>query len=642
MIHADFETRSAADLLKVGAHVYATHPTTDINCLGWAVADEPVELWLLGDPPPSYLLERLDAGDMIAAWNAQFERLIWNNILVRYGFPPLPIERFYCVAALSRCRGYPGSLDKAARFAELPIHKDMEGHHLMLKLCKPRRIELDGTIVWWDYDDDYLRLGEYCKTDVEVERLMFKHFIPLTPEELSDFHLAEHINDRGVMVDLELARIAVDSAADEKLSANECIDALTNGAVTAFTQVQRLSEWVAEEWKPLPDMGKVTVRDALAEPDIPPVVAEVLELRLDNAKSAVSKFDAMLQRSDAGGTVRGLYIFHGTGPGRFSSTGVQIQNLMRNSCLEGIPLLKKRGLAGLRLLGDPVLLLAQMVRPTFIAAPGRTFVIGDFAQIQARVTAWLACETKLLELFSSGKDAYCAFGTVAYGRLITKADEIERFVSKGCVLGLGFGGAEGALARTLKTQGNLVLPEARLTHFVKTYRTTYPRIKAYWYVLRDAALAAMYSNGCMVNAGAIAYLFDGQHLWCRLPSGRLMCYPYARVVTDDWGDSVEFRRASRNPKSGVLEWPVERLWYGLQMENIAQAIEFDLLMLAIRKLRKYDVRIHVHDELVIEVDEDKAEEFLPRFLSTMAEGAPWSAGLPIKAEGGISKRYRHL
>ncbi|TXJ25365.1 MAG: hypothetical protein E6Q24_14630 [Chitinophagaceae bacterium] len=645
MIHLDFETRSENNLVTDGSYKYAVDPSTDVNCFAFAIGDETPELWLRvhGDPLPPRLIEAVKKGMMIAAWNAAFERLIWNNVLTKYGAPKLPIEQFYCVAANARARGYPGKLEKAARFAGLAVEKDREGYLLMMKMCKPRRIEEDGTVVWWDDYKDHVRQGEYCKQDVVVERTLLSIIMPFNAQELSDYHLSEEINDRGIKVDRELAHAAVTSAATEKLTSDDAMKAMTGGAVTACTQVANIKAWVEEEWRPIPSLNKSDILDMLDCHDIPPHVADVLELRLENSKAAVSKFAAMLNKSDPAGIVRGLFVFHGAGPGRFTSFGLQVQNLVRESNTDAIPVLKKHGIKGLRMLGEPVEILSQMVRPAFLAEEGKTFLIGDFSQMQARVTAWLAGEEKLLQLFREGKDTYCAFGSIAYGRTITKADTDERFASKGCVLGLGFGGAEGALARTLKKPpARMVLPGDQLTHFVKTYRNTYTKIVNFWYRLRDATLMAMFSKGTIVPIGPVSYLYDGQHLWCRLPSGRLMCYPYARVVQDDYGDCIEYRRGNRSPKSGVIDWPVERLWYGTLTENLAQAIEFDLMMLTLRRMRKMrdlPVRIHVHDEIVPEVDKRVAEEKLAKFLALMKQGADWSEGLPIEAEGHISDRY---
>lgn len=637
-LHIDFETRSTCDLRSEGVYKYAMHPTTDVTHIGWAIGDDEPEIWYPHEDLPEKLLQAVYDGAVIYGWNVAFERLIWNNVLTRYGALSLPIKRFYCVAANARARGFPGALDKAARFAGINAQKDMAGHALMMKLCKPRRIEEDGEIIWWDNWDDHQREGEYCKQDVVVERMLYQLVIPFTEEELSDYHLSEEINDRGILVDRELAEAAVTGAASEKLTSDDVIKTLTDGDVTACTQVQKIMAWVEKEWKPMLSINKSDVIDALQENDIPPHVADVLELRLENAKAAVSKFAAMLNKSDAKGIVRGLFVFHGAGPGRFTSYGLQVQNLVRESNLEAIPILKKHGIKGLAMLGEPMKILSQMVRPAFMAEPGKVFLVGDFSQMQVRITAWLAGEEQLLQLFRDKKDVYCAFGSIAFGRLITKANVMERFVSKGCILGLGFGGAEGALARTLKKE-NVILPASELTKHKNTYRNTYTKIRSFWYRLRDATLLAMFSRGTIVPIGPVSYMFDGEHLWCRLPSGRLMCYPYARVVQDDFGDCIEYRRGNRSPKSGVMEWPVERLWYGTFTENLAQAIEFDLMMAALRKLRNWSIRMHVHDEIVPEVNKAQAGRLLIKFMGIMAEGEPWSAGLPIAVEGNITERY---
>lgn len=641
MIHIDFETRSVVNLPRTGVYPYAAHPSTDINCLGWAIDDAPVQLWNRGEKFPAELRDAINDTDLLlAAWNAQFERLLWNQVFApKHGAPIIPLERFYCVAALSRARGFPGALEKAARFAGLPVQKDVDGHYIMMKLCKPRRIEEDGTIVWWDSPDEYLRQGEYCKQDVEVERAMFHSFVPFNERELAAYHMSERINDRGICIDVPLAEAAVRGVVSERIDATAAIISLTDGYVKTPSQVQKIREWVGQEWKELPDLAKSTIQDALQEDDIPPYVADVLEIRLEQGRAAISKFDAMLHR-EIGGIVRGLFMFRGAGQtGRFSSTGLQVHNLVSDSNLSAIPVLMKRGIPGLRMIGDPIKLLAQMVRPTFIARKGKTFVVVDFSQIEARIAAWLAGEEKLLSVYREGGDAYIDFGFRATGVRVSKKDP-KRKVFKACVLGLGFGGAEGALARSMKKEG-IVLPGEEQTFLVQAYRSGYDRIPQLWYTLRDAVLLAMYSKGTIVPVGPVAYLYDGEHLWCRLPSGRLMCYPFARVVQDDYGDCVEYKRGNRSPKSGVTEWPTVRLWYGMLIENLCQAIAYDLLEAGLFKMEETgrNVAIHVHDELVVEVDVDKAESELEEIIQLVTIIPDWAEGLPLAAEGHICDRY---
>lgn len=642
-LHLDFETRSTVDLPKAGLYVYARHPSTEVLCASWAIGEGPTALWNRGDRPHKRMLDYLDKGGMIAAWNAAFERQIWNRIFVRHGVPELPIERFYCVAALARARGYPGSLDKAARFAGLPAKKDMSGHRLMMKLCRPRAYEEDGTPIWWEDPQDHRDLGTYCRQDTEVERAMMALLLPFTDDELADYHMSEHINDAGVYVDVELARKAVYESERETLDSNVTLKLLTEGAVTSHTQVKKILAWAETQGVYLPDLTKGTVEEALDDSSIPPDVAEVLELRHGNAKAAISKFNAIVTR-ESEGKVQGLYVFRGAGQtGRFSSFGLQIHNLLSETAADAIPVFKRRGIKGLRMLGDPVHLLAAMIRPTFIPAPGKVFLIGDFAQVEARIAAWLAKAAKLLKAFADPKrDVYCEFGTTAYGRTITKADSAERKVSKACVLGLGFGGHVGALSRSLR-KDKIALPNSRLVELVDTYRKDFaPEVVQFWYALNDAVVLAVSRAGTMVDIGPVSYLFDGVHLWCRLPSGRFMCYPYAVLEEGEYGGVVEYRRGNRAPKAGVTQWPMVALWHGMEIENLAQAIALDLLVLALRRVTAdadFTVRMHTHDEIVAEVDADRAEELSARFMALMDEAPEWAKGLPLKVEVQTADRY---
>lgn len=641
MIFLDFETRSFIDLVKRGAHIYAAHPTTEIQCMSYAVDDDEMQIWHRGTPLPKDFLAYVKRKDcQIAAWNAQFERLMWNTPGLRQDFPPMPLNRFYCLAALARARGFPGKLEHAARFAETGFQKDMEGHRIMTRLCKPRD---DGT--WNEDPEDLRKQGEYCIIDSEVERAIFKMLVPFDPQELAAYHRTERINDRGICVDLALAEKVVKAVESEKVDFNLELAVLTEGAVKTPNQVAKIIKWCDSKGLTLPDLNKTTVADALADEEMSDDVRNVLEIREGAAKSAVGKFAAMLNRAGEDSTVRGLFMFRGAGQtGRYTSMGVQFHNQLRKSSPELIPVFMKRGLVGLEMIGSPMALLAQMVRPAFVAAAGRVFLIGDYAQIEARITAWLAEEAWLLEAFREGRDVYCEFGTDAFGRVITKADEQDRTISKHCVLGLGFGGAEGALRRSMKTQGNIVLEPEMETHLVQTYRDKCRKIKRYWYILRDAVLTAMYSRGTVVEIqGNVSYCYDGEHLWCKLPSGRLMCYPFAVIANDDFGNEiVRYRRGNRKPKSGRPDWPTVDLWYGMLMENLAQAIALDLLDRAQERIEdwlKLDIRGHCHDEIIAEVGEGEAAALLPKFFKTMEVLPSWAEGLPIKVEGKTDRRY---
>lgn len=635
MLYIDFETRSRCDLQREGLYRYAKHPSTDVLCVAYAIDDGPVQS--VRQPNlacPWEIIFYLREGCPIMAHNAAFERLLWAHVLgPKYGWPVPKLEQFRCSGVLSRARGGPSKLEKAALFHEFNVQKDMEGHRLMLKMCKPKA---DGT--WHESPQDLARLVEYCKRDVEVERLIVKHLLPMKDEEWAQYHLSERINDRGVAVDLELASAAVECAAFEKEEAAAMIQDLTDGAVTAPTEVVRILAWLRDRGIDMPDLAKGTIEEYL--PDIDnPVARQVLELRLDQGKAAVSKFQAMLDRQQDG-KLCGLYVYHGAGQtGRWASHGVQVHNLVRDTDLKAVKILLNRGSRGLRLLGPAPAMLAKMVRPALVPEPGSKFIIGDYNAIEARVTAWLAGENRLLSAFAEGRDVYCEFASLAFGWPITKADTKERFVGKGCILGLGFGGGPNALARTLKL-GKIALPADKLEYLVNLYRQTYPAIRRYWYALQDAVLNAIYSPNTIVTTGRVSWLYDGRDLWCRLPSGRFMCYPYATVIQDGPNDAVVYRRGNRSPKQGEKEWPTVNLWYGMIMENLAQGVARDLLAAALQRIDGHDgmlVRLHTHDEIV--VSSETPEQHLPVFIKLMEELPDWADGLPVAVEASIAERY---
>ena len=172
IIHGDFETRSEVDLKEVGLDVYARHPSTDVWCFGWAREDESPHIWF---PTKHYddLWEGGLEGITIVAHNAPFELAIWNHICVpRYGWPPLRPERTLCTMAMAYAMALPGSLENASAALGLTQQKDMAGHRLMMQMSRPRAIEPDGTVVWWDDFDKQMQLAEYCKQDVRTEQAL--------------------------------------------------------------------------------------------------------------------------------------------------------------------------------------------------------------------------------------------------------------------------------------------------------------------------------------------------------------------------------------------------------------------------------------------------------------------------------------
>ena len=329
-LHIDFETHSTVDLTKTGVYIYAGHATTDVWCMAYAFDDGPIEVWRPGEPLPADVINHIALRfGRVVGHNVGFEWAIWNAILVpRCGFPALPIDICYCTMAMACAMALPRSLAQATMAVGLDQAKDMDGRRLMLQMAKPRRIEDDGTIVWWDEPVKIKRLIEYCMQDVEAERGLEKRLLPLRDEERRVWLLDHKINTRGIMVDLATVDAAerLVSAASDRLNAQ--MNDVTGGAVKKCTNVRDLIDWLNEQGVKTKSIAKQPLTDLLAG-DLPNTARRALELRREGSKSSTAKLKAMRLCASGDGRARGLFIYHGANTGRWSGTRIQTQNLPR-------------------------------------------------------------------------------------------------------------------------------------------------------------------------------------------------------------------------------------------------------------------------------------------------------------------------
>jgi DNA polymerase len=276
--------------------------------------------------------------------------------------------------------------------------------------------------------------------------------------------------------------------------------------------------------------------------------------------------------------------------------------------------------------------LKGMLRPSLIPAPGKHLVVADWSSIEARVTPWCsgkAGEAKL-DLFRKGADVYKVNAAATFHVPVEQITKDQRQVGKVQELACGFAGGIGAFAAMGRAYG-LVLPESEARKMVDGWRRANPWSVPYWQDLEIAYTRAIRNPKTKMVAGRVTYYYDGEHLWYSLPSGRVLCYPFARIEED----GVSYAKASWKPAADAKEWPRARLWKGLACENITQATAADILRHALRQLP--DVVLHVHDEIVIETDQPEAAlEMMQRVMTTSPE---WAKGLPLAAEASIMVRY---
>ena len=665
----DLETRSTVDLRTSGTYPYAAHASTDVWCMAWAVAGEEPKLWVPGDPFPEEIIEHIAWGGPLRAWNAPFERIMWNLLLVpRYHFPEVPLDQWVCTMAEALSVGLPGALGKAAKVLGVS-DKDDKGRRLMLQMSKPRkRRKSDGDALgpfWWDDEERRERLYEYCRQDVRVEMECAASLRRLSKAERRVWLMTERMNDRGVALDVPLIRGARKVVETGQALANDRLQELTAGAVDRVTDINGLKAWLAE-FVDIDNLRKDTVRDLLDD-DLPVDVADVLGIRRDFGKSSVKKLDAMLAYGAWDGRMHGALQYHGAHTGRFAGRGPQPQNLPRGEVIVDDLLedIQEGDYAFLALDNPPAVAVSSALRKMFVAGEGRLFYAADFAQIEARVLAWLAGQDDLVEAFARGSKIYEEMAASIYDVPVGAVTPQQRQVGKNCILGAGFQCGPRRFAEMVQEQsgvvldrgarddkGNLLPGEVDMAEkaIKQGYRAKYDRIPALWYELQDAAMQAVQDEGAVVRTadGRIRYTYRNQFLWCRLPSGRLIAYPLpairmqrSKIVNEFTGEVTYTARRPTLTAATVHngQWVRRGMYGGLLTENVVQAIARDVMVEAMLRLEEtgYTPVLTVHDETVCEVKPDADFE---KFMELMIEVPDWAAGLPVKAEGWRGRRYR--
>ena len=621
MIWIDFETRSACDLKTAGVYNYAQHGTTEVLCMAYAIDDGEVQLWTEG-PLPDF------AGHQIRAWNAAFERLIfWYVLQLDY-----PLDQFFCTAAQARANCAPGSLEDAGRFAGASMRKDHRGGHLVRQCCLP------------PYNTALLpELYEYCKQDVRAMRAISKGMRDLSADELMDYHISERINEKGVLCDVALAQSAIRYASAELEEIQTIVAEVTGGAVTSVRS-PKMRQWVQDRVSP-EQLALMTVEDKvsidksvranlLACEDLDPDVREVVQSADDLWASSVAKFSRMAALADEEDhRVRGAFVFNGgAATGRLSSYGLQVHNFTRK-CAKEPQTVRDAMVADAPIVpafGKRVTdVLKGMLRPALIPAPGKQFVVADWSGIEARCNPWLSGSgDEVLAVFRAGRDIY-----IREAASIFRCDEADvtpdmRQVGKVAILSCGYGGSVGAFAAMGRNYG-VHLPEADARRTVNAWRQANPWAVRYWQALESAYMRAMRNKNKEFTAGRVTYLFDGVHLWYALPSGRVLCYPFARFETD----GVSYAKCAWKPAQDATEWPRARLWSGLAAENICQAVANDLLRHSLRQVD--DVVLTIHDELVLE----SASPDVEALRLVMCTPPAWAPDLPLSVDIKVMARY---
>lgn len=669
----DYETYSECDLKTSGAYEYARHPSTEILCVGYVygtrdeLPDAEPQILVPPTTPTAHdteFMHLLTLPDtVLVAHNAFFEQCITTWVLPRYkkllrgdDARRMPLKKWICTAALARAVGIPGNLEGATAALGLAHQKDMEGHKLMMKLCKPRTPSKKDPSTRHQDPDDLARLYEYCKNDILAERELFLTLPPLPKKERKFWLLNQELNHRGFAVDRDLVQSALYCIDRETTFLDKRFRKLTG--LNSARQNKALLHHLDSLGVPLPNVQAATITEALEKMDMPKEARQILEIRQAAAKSSTTKYVAFEARTRSDGRARDNVLYFGAHTGRDAGMGgVQPQNLFKSTMphadvLTGIDLIKARDVTAIRALYQrPMELYASALRSCIVAPKGHVLDVGDFATIEVRVLFWLAGNEKGLEALRLGEPIYSQMAAKIFEE---DADEIEaahkagdkegyrkRQLGKATVLGAGFGigvgGEKFQMAAKIMAGINISLSLAQKA--VHAYREANPRVVKFWDTIERAATMAMQNPGKAYKHGVLKWKKEGNWLTCELPIGRKLYYfsPRMMQVRTLYGEKMAL--TYRVVDSKTKQFMRVTTWGGKLTENVVQAVARDLLMEAQLRLaeRGHVTVLPVHDELVTERADTTAKTDM---FEIMAENPSWADGLPIKVEGWSESRYR--
>ncbi len=627
-LYLDFETRSRLALAGpsgVGSHVYAEHPSTAILCLGWAVDDGEVRSWLPGEDDREWTALLRDDRVVPVAQNCEFERAILRHVMRL----ETPIDRWEDPSAQAARVALPRRLEDMARALQLETQKDRDGHRIMMKLSRPRRVTKDGEVIWWTPEDkpaDFARLYSYCRDDVRATREAHRLLPPLSEFERRVWLATIRANERGIRVDVDSlpAAAAIADATEDRLVVE----------FTSITGTNPNNPTKSAAALGLPNFTEDAVREALARDDLPPEKRRALELRQLQAYSSLKKIAAFRERTSSDGRLRGSMIYSGAErTQRWSSGGVQIQNLPADAA-RGLDL--DAAFAALRagvldLVHDDVLgVLSGMLRGFFVGP----FLVGDYEQVEARNLSWLARQYDLMNAFAAGEDPYKQMAATIYAIPFESVVKAQREVGKRAILGCGYGMGAITFRRQMKKMHGIEISEELAKRTVDAYRGRYPRIPQLWRDLGLGFKRAVAGQHARIQAGPVEMgmteIANRPFAYVRLPSGRALFYGWPRVEDD------EVAYFGRDPYAPGKGWGMIRTWGGKLAENVVQAISRDLLAFTILRVEEegMPLALTAHDEVVVEGTN------LAAFERVMAEKPAWARTLAVAASCFATGRYR--
>ena len=644
-LSCDIETFSDVDLIRCGVYKYADSPNFEMLLFAYAVDDGDVHIIDIagGEELPEEIIQAIKSDTVVkTAYNAQFERVCLSRYLKLPEGEYLNPQSWYCTAVQAAELALPLSLADVGSVLGLERQKMTEGKELIKYFCvpcKPTKSNGNRTRNRPCHDiNKWETFKKYCMRDVDVERQIADKLkmYPISDEEHRLYVLDQIINDRGVLVDSELAEQAVKLNSIQTAVAVEQAYMITG--LENPNSVTQLKQWLKENGVEIESLSKKAVKSLADETDGD--VSEMLKLRLLMAKTSVKKYEAVIRSVCSDNRVHGMMRFCGANrTGRWSGNILQPQNLPQNHLPDltlARDIVKDGDFEMLDMMfGNVPNVLSELIRTVLIPKPNHRFIVADFSAIEARVLAWIAGEQWRIDTFKNGGDIYCASASKMFKVPVEKHGVNGELRQKGKIseLACGYGGSVGAL----KNMGavEMGVQENELQGLINDWRNANPHIVRFWYEVGNAAMKAI-KEKTTVPLGKLVFAYERGILFIRLPSGRRLSYIKPRIGTNRFGgDSITYMGINSAKKWDRLE-----TFGGKLTENIVQGTARDMLANALINAANagYDTVFHVHDEIICEVPNGYGS--VDELCKLMCIKPEWADGLPLNADGFECEYYK--
>lgn len=658
-MNVDIETYSDRDIAKAGVYTYVESPSFCIMLIGYKLesddgvtvidlsacdtkeeVQEYVELCF-----PEFMQALSDPEITKTAYNANFERVCLGKY---FGY--MQPEQWQCTMIKAATLGLPRSLAEVGAAIGLAEDKQKSATGKALinyfcKPCKPTKSNGGRTRNLPCHAPDKWKLFiEYNRQDVVAEEailLKLACFDTITPFERELWNFDQRMNDRGVLLDTDMIGkiLDYDRINREKLLA----EAKELTGLDNPNSLAQLKGWLNDMGLPMSSVTKETVEAALTLQYIPDMVRRVLEIRRNLGKTSTTKYAAMTEAVNDDRRLRGILQFYGANrSGRWAGRIVQVQNLPQNK-FPDIDFCRELAADGefekMELLfGELPFAFSQLIRTAFIASPGCTFLVSDFSAIEARVIAWLADEKWRLEVFVNGGDIYCASASQMFHVPVEKHGVNAHLRQRGKVaeLALGYQGGVGAIKR-MDTTG--AIQESEIPDIIQHWRNASPNICKLWNLYENAARTCITQRRTIKTKHEVVFSYQNGVMFIQLPSRRKLSYWQAKVEEmPDGREHVTYMGVNQDTK----RWDRTETYGGKLVENVVQAIARDCLaevMLAVEK-SGYDIVMHIHDEIVVDVPDEEIIEADHVISDIMSKPPTWAPGLPLRGDGYHTKFYK--